>query len=76
MLRSWGVAIGNGEIGDDNVRIGTMGVSAQPRFILPAVAALEECLRFCGHNFTPGAGMDAARHVLAAHPEAVWSKAP
>ncbi|HOL17391.1 MAG TPA: alanine--glyoxylate aminotransferase family protein [Bacillota bacterium] len=76
MLHRWGVAIGNGEIGRDNVRIGTMGLSAQPRYVLPAVAALEETLRHFGYAFSPGAGVEAAAKELASHPEVDWSKAP
>ena len=35
MLKKYRVALANGEIGDDNVRLGTMGISAAPQYILP-----------------------------------------
>jgi aspartate aminotransferase-like enzyme len=75
MLKRWGVAVGNGEIGDDNIRIGTMGTGAQPRYVLTAVAALEESLRFFGHSALFGAGLNAAWAVLE-DPGTAWGEAP
>lgn len=74
LLKDWGVAIGNGEIGPNNVRVGTMGVGAQPRFVLPTIQALESTLRSLGHQFDPGAGLRAAESVFAANRDINWSR--
>lgn len=72
MLSRWGIAIGNGEIGDDNVRVGTMGTAAQPQYVLATVTALEDTLRRFGHRFSAGAGVQAALDVLAAEGSVRW----
>jgi aspartate aminotransferase-like enzyme len=72
MLSHWGIAIGNGEIGDDNVRVGTMGTAAQPQYVLATVAALEDTLRSFGYRFSPGAGVKAALEVLTAGDSPRW----
>jgi len=64
LLARWAVAIGNGEIGDDNVRVGTMGVGAQPRNVLFTLAALEDALARFGHGPRSGAAVAAAQAVF------------
>lgn len=75
MLHNWGVAVGNGEIGDDNIRIGTMGLTAQPCFVLPAVAALEAALQSFNIDVAAGKGVGAAQAVFASEPEVAWINA-
>lgn len=64
LLRRWGVAIGNGEIGDHTVRVGTMGMGAQPKNVLYTLAALEDCLQSFGWKGRRGAAVSAAQAVL------------
>lgn len=64
LLSRWAVAIGNGEIGDDNVRVGTMGVGAQPQNVLYTLAALEDALARFGSAPRPGAATGAAQAVF------------
>lgn len=74
LLGRWGVAIGNGEIGDDNVRIGTMGVGAQRHFVLQGVIGVEETLATFGHALEWGAAVEAARAVFAAADDIDWTR--
>ena len=74
LLGRFGVAIGNGEIGDDNVRIGTMGVGAQRHFVLQGVMGLEETLVSFGYFVAPGAAVEAARRVFAAVDDIDWTR--
>lgn len=72
MLYRWGVAIGNGEIGDDNVRIGTMGLSAQPKYVLPAVAAMEDVLESFDYPVQNGAAVAVSQKVYEAAKDIDW----
>jgi len=65
LLHRWGVAIGNGEMSDTTVRIGTMGMGARPHYVLYTLAALEDCLTSFGWACTRGAAVTAAQSVLA-----------
>ncbi len=65
LLSRWGVAIGNGEIGDNTVRVGTMGTGAQPKNVLCTLAALEDCLESFGWRGRRGAALAAAQAVFA-----------
>ena len=47
------------------LRIGTMGVTASPHFVLPTLSALELALRDLGYKAEPGAGVAAAQTVFA-----------
>jgi len=76
LLQKWGVVVANGEIGEDNIRIGTMGVGAQRRFVLQTIAALEDALSEFGHSFDRGAGTDAASRVFAAAEDVDWDRVP
>jgi aspartate aminotransferase-like enzyme len=57
MLEKHGIAMAAG------YRIGTMGMAADPRWVLPTIAALEATLRSLGYDVPVGAGVAAARTV-------------
>jgi aspartate aminotransferase-like enzyme len=67
MRERYGVLIGTGldRIRTTTLRIGTMGITASPQFVLPALSALELALRDLGHKAEPGAGVAAAQAVFA-----------
>jgi aspartate aminotransferase-like enzyme len=64
MLKKYNVALGNGEIGNDNVRIGTMGISALPKYVFPTIAAFGNTLRHFGVKIDSGAALAAADKVF------------
>lgn len=74
LLGRFGVAIGNGEIGDDNLRIGTMGVGAQRHFVFQGIMGLEETLASFDHPLERGAAVGAARPVFAAADDIDWTR--
>jgi aspartate aminotransferase-like enzyme len=67
MRTRYGILIGTGL--DKNrtftLRIGTMGMTASPHYVLPTLSALELALRDLGHKTEPGAGVAAAQAVFA-----------
>ena len=67
MREVYGVLIGTGldKIRAFTLRIGTMGVTASPHFVLPTLSALELALRDVGYKAEPGAGVAAAQTVFA-----------
>lgn len=65
MLKSYGVAIGNGEIGHDNVRVGTMGIAASPKYVLPMLSAMENALADFGVKVACGDAVKAAQQVFS-----------
>ena len=65
MLEKYLVALGNGEIGPDNVRIGTMGISASPKYILPTISALGNSLKHFGVEVDTGKALKEAHEVLS-----------
>jgi aspartate aminotransferase-like enzyme len=62
-----GILIGTGlaEIRTTTLRIGTMGITASPQYVLPTLGALELALRDLGHKCETGAGVAAAQRVFA-----------
>jgi aspartate aminotransferase-like enzyme len=62
-----GILIGTGldRLRTSTLRIGTMGITASPLYVLPTLAALELTLRDLGHKNDPGAGLVAAQRVFA-----------
>jgi aspartate aminotransferase-like enzyme len=62
-----GILIGTGldKLRTSTLRIGTMGITASPLFVLPTLSALELALRDLGHKSDPGAGLAAAQRVFA-----------
>lgn len=64
LLKTHHLALGNGEISDDNVRIGTMGITANAKYILPTLAAFGKGLLQFGVTVDVEAGLCAACKVL------------
>jgi aspartate aminotransferase-like enzyme len=67
MRDRYGVLIGTGlaEIRTTTLRIGTMGMTASPHYVLPTLSALELTLRDLGFKADPGAGVAAAQRAFA-----------
>jgi len=67
MRDRYGVLIGTGlaEIRTTTLRIGTMGMTASPHYVLPTLSALELTLRDLGFKAEPGAGVAAAQRAFA-----------
>jgi aspartate aminotransferase-like enzyme len=67
MRDRYGILIGTGldKIRTTTLRIGTMGVTASPQYVLPTLSALELTLRDLGHKAEPGAGVGAAQKSFA-----------
>lgn len=67
MRERYGILIGTGL--DRNrtttLRIGTMGLTASPHYVLPTLSALELALRDLGYKGEPGAGVAAAQTAFA-----------
>ena len=62
-----GILIGTGlaELRARTLRIGTMGITSTPPYVLPTLSALELTLRDLGFKADPGAGVAAAQRVFA-----------
>src|SRR5437764_205540 len=67
MRDRYGVLIGTGldKIRTTTLRIGTMGVTASPLYVLPTLSALELALRDLGYKCEPGACVAAAQAAFA-----------
>ncbi len=67
MREQYGILIGTGldKIRTLTLRIGTMGITASPHYVLPALSALELALRDLGYTCEPGAGVAAAQRAFA-----------
>jgi aspartate aminotransferase-like enzyme len=67
MRDQYGILIGTGldRIRTTTLRIGTMGITASPPYVLPTLSALELTLRDLGFKAEPGAGVAAAQVVFA-----------
>ena len=67
MRDRYGILIGTGlaEIRTTTLRIGTMGMTASPHYVLPTLSALELALRVLGVKAEPGAGVAAAQKIFA-----------
>ncbi len=70
MRDRYGVLIGTGldKNRSTTLRIGTMGMTASPLYVLPTLSALELALRDLGHKCEPGAGVAAAQAAFADAP--------
>lgn len=70
MRDQYGVLIGTGldTLRTSTLRIGTMGMTASPLYVLPTLGALELALRDLGYKGEPGAGVAAAQAVFANSP--------
>ena len=67
MRDRYGILIGTGldKIRTTTLRIGTMGVTASPLYVLPTLSALELALRDLGYKCEPGAAVAAAQAAFA-----------
>lgn len=67
MRDQYGILIGTGlaEIRTTTLRVGTMGLTASPPYILPTLSALELVLRDLGFKCETGAGVAAAQKTFA-----------
>jgi aspartate aminotransferase-like enzyme len=67
MRNRYGILIGTGlaEMRTFTLRIGTMGLTASPQFVLPTLSALELALRDLGAKVEPAAGVAAAQAAFA-----------
>lgn len=65
LLNTHQLALGNGEIGNDNVRIGTMGMVACMQYVLPVIAYVADGLEHFGFRADAGAAMAAVYQAYA-----------
>jgi aspartate aminotransferase-like enzyme len=67
MRDRYGILIGTGldKIRATTLRVGHMGITASPQYILPTLSALELALRDLGGKCEPGAGVAAAQSVFS-----------
>jgi aspartate aminotransferase-like enzyme len=67
MRDQYGILIGTGldKMRTSTLRVGTMGMTASPHYVLPTLSALEMTLRDLGATPEPGAGVAAAQRVFA-----------
>jgi aspartate aminotransferase-like enzyme len=67
MRDEYGILIGTGleKIRSTTFRVGHMGITASPLYVLPTLSALEMTLRDLGYRSEAGAGVAAAQAVFA-----------
>ena len=67
MRQHFGILIGTGldKIRTTTLRIGHMGITASPLYVLPTLSALEMTLRELGYRTEAGAGVAAAQAIFA-----------
>jgi len=67
MRDRYGILIGTGldKIRATTLRVGHMGITASPQYILPTLSALELALRNLGYKAEPGAGVAAAQSTFS-----------
>ncbi len=67
MRERYGILIGTGldRFRHTTLRVGHMGITANPLYVLPTLSALELALRDLGGKLEPGAGVAAAQSVFA-----------
>jgi aspartate aminotransferase-like enzyme len=67
MRDRYGILIGTGldRIRTTTLRVGHMGITASPLYVLPTLSALEMTLRDLGYKAEPGAGVAAAQSIFA-----------
>jgi aspartate aminotransferase-like enzyme len=67
MRDQYGILIGTGleQFRSTTLRVGHMGITASPQYVLPTLSALELALRDLGGKSEPGAGVAAAQSVFA-----------
>ncbi len=67
MRETYGILIGTGldKMRTTTLRVGHMGITASPLYILPTLSALEMTLRELGYRSEAGAGVAAAQAIFA-----------
>jgi aspartate aminotransferase-like enzyme len=67
MRDRYGILIGTGldRFRSSALRVGHMGITASPFYVLPTLSALELALRDLGYKSEPGAGVAAAQSIFA-----------
>ncbi len=67
MRDHYGILIGTGldRMRTTTLRVGHMGITSSPLYVLPTLSALELCLRDLGYKTEAGAGVAAAQAVFA-----------
>ena len=67
MRDHYGILIGTGleKIRTTTLRVGHMGITSSPLYILPTLSSLELTLRDLGHRMESGAGVAAAQSLFA-----------
>ncbi|HXJ78952.1 MAG TPA: aminotransferase class V-fold PLP-dependent enzyme, partial [Candidatus Methylomirabilis sp.] len=70
MRDHYGILIGTGldKIRSTTLRVGHMGITSSPMYVLPTLSALELTLRDLGHRMESGAGVAAAQTLFATSP--------
>ena len=70
MRERHGILIGTGldKIRTSTLRVGHMGITASPLYVLPTLSAIEMTLRDLGYRTESGAGVAAAQTVFASPP--------
>ena len=67
MRETYGILIGTGldKMRTTTLRVGHMGITASPLYVLPTLSALEMTLRALGYRSEAGAGVAAAQAIFA-----------
>ena len=67
MRETYGILIGTGldKMRTTTLRVGHMGITASPLYVLPTLSALEMTLRELGYRSEAGAGVAAAQAIFA-----------
>jgi len=67
MRQTYGILIGTGldKMRTTTLRVGHMGITASPLYVLPTLSALEMTLRELGYRSEAGAGVAAAQAIFA-----------
>jgi alanine-glyoxylate transaminase/serine-glyoxylate transaminase/serine-pyruvate transaminase len=67
MRQHHGILIGTGldKIRTSTLRVGHMGITSSPLYVLPTLSAIEMTLRDLGYRTESGAGVAAAQAVFA-----------
>jgi aspartate aminotransferase-like enzyme len=67
MRQTYGILIGTGldKMRTTTLRVGHMGITASPLYVLPTLSAIEMTLRALGYRSEAGAGVAAAQAVFA-----------
>ena len=70
MREQYGILIGTGldKMRTSTLRVGHMGITSSPMYVLPTLSALEMTLRDLGYKSEAGAGVAAAQAIFAQAP--------